>query len=214
MLLSNTAQNELRKNTSETMKNITESFLISADSGVQLVSEKVGGMNTGMDAGKKIKTNRKTIILAVLTVLWMAVIFIFSAQPSEESAHLSGMLSTILHNISESLYGTNPPAFVNFLITNGEHFIRKIGHIAEYLLLGILVASLVKRLGVRRFILVSVLVCTLYAASDEFHQIFVPGRGPLVSDVLLDSCASFVGMLLKRRTRAAQSCVRMNKITS
>jgi VanZ family protein len=32
--------------------------------------------------------------------------------------------------------------------------------------------------------------------SDEIHQIFVPGRGPLVTDVLIDSVAGVLGIVL------------------
>jgi VanZ family protein len=35
-----------------------------------------------------------------------------------------------------------------------------------------------------------------YAASDEFHQIFVPNRTPLVSDVLIDTAGGGAGLLL------------------
>jgi hypothetical protein len=34
----------------------------------------------------------------------------------------------------------------------------------------------------------------LYAASDEFHQRFVPTRTPLVSDVLIDTCGGAAGL--------------------
>jgi VanZ family protein len=35
----------------------------------------------------------------------------------------------------------------------------------------------------------------LYAASDEFHQIFVPSRTPLVSDVFIDTAGGTIGLL-------------------
>ena len=48
-----------------------------------------------------------------------------------------------------------------------------------------------------------------YAASDEFHQLFVPGRAGLFSDVLIDSCGAALGSALAalvawRGTRRAQ----------
>jgi VanZ family protein len=47
--------------------------------------------------------------------------------------------------------------------------------------------------GYRR-ILIALGVCMLYAASDEVHQIFIPGRGAQVKDVLIDSAGAFVGI--------------------
>jgi VanZ family protein len=36
----------------------------------------------------------------------------------------------------------------------------------------------------------------LYAASDEFHQIFVPGRTALFSDVIVDTSGGVIGLAL------------------
>ena len=36
---------------------------------------------------------------------------------------------------------------------------------------------------------------TLYAASDEFHQGFVAGRGPSIVDVTIDSAGVIAGVL-------------------
>ena len=44
-------------------------------------------------------------------------------------------------------------------------------------------------------ILRALLAAALYAASDEIHQSFVPGRGPAVTDVLLDSAGALCGIL-------------------
>jgi len=38
-----------------------------------------------------------------------------------------------------------------------------------------------------------------YSISDEIHQLFVPGRSGQVTDVILDSCSSFIGMMLIKR---------------
>lgn len=40
------------------------------------------------------------------------------------------------------------------------------------------------------------MLATLYAASDEWHQSFVPGRGAGVDDVLLDSLGALVMLVV------------------
>ena len=40
----------------------------------------------------------------------------------------------------------------------------------------------------------ALIVCVLYAISDEVHQMFVPGRGPGIKDVLIDSAGATVGI--------------------
>jgi len=57
-----------------------------------------------------------------------------------------------------------------------------------------------RRSGVNgwKFILFSLGICVLYAVSDEVHQLFVPGRGRQVRDVLIDSAGAIVGIGLYR----------------
>ena len=40
------------------------------------------------------------------------------------------------------------------------------------------------------------LLCALYAASDELHQAFIPGRSPQLADVLIDCGGALAGILL------------------
>ena len=54
----------------------------------------------------------------------------------------------------------------------------------------------------RILFLLTVLLAVIYAASDEFHQSFTPGRSPAVMDVCIDAIGSIIGMavlLLSRR---------------
>lgn len=94
--------------------------------------------------------------------------------------------------------------FVDFVqdtsIMYAGRLIRKSAHFISYLILGFLVSnamlneasttSVWKRRGA------SLLLCVAYAISDEFHQIFVPGRGPLLKDVLIDGSGAAIGILL------------------
>lgn len=43
--------------------------------------------------------------------------------------------------------------------------------------------------------MIAFIISALYAASDEFHQLFVPGRAGRVSDVLIDSLGALLGVL-------------------
>ena len=40
----------------------------------------------------------------------------------------------------------------------------------------------------------ALVVAALYAASDEYHQSFVPSRGASVEDVCIDTCGASVGI--------------------
>lgn len=83
--------------------------------------------------------------------------------------------------------------------------VRKAAHITEFAILAFLVATLLTLLGARRAIGLAFVVTVLYAASDEVHQAFVPGRGPSPIDVMIDSIGAAIGVVLwivVRRWRA------------
>jgi hypothetical protein len=71
-----------------------------------------------------------------------------------------------------------------------------LGHIAEY---GILALCLAWALGTGlRQLLLTVVIVALYAASDEFHQTFTPGRQGRTDQVLLDTLAAAGTLLVAR----------------
>lgn len=42
------------------------------------------------------------------------------------------------------------------------------------------------------------ILAVLYAATDEFHQLFVPGRGAWIVDVGIDGAGALLGLLSAR----------------
>jgi len=73
-----------------------------------------------------------------------------------------------------------------------DFVLRKIAHACEYAVLGLLLVRATRREHL------AVLIGVLYAASDEFHQHFVPGRHATVRDVAIDSAGVLVGVLAAR----------------
>lgn len=131
------------------------------------------------------KTKFTTALSFALLILWMGLIFCFSHQNSELSSGQSGRLVTLLIKI----FGDR----LNYHIT--EAIIRKTAHFFIYFVLGVLAYNSIGRLNGISFWLV-LLFCALYAASDEIHQAFVPGRAGRFSDIILDSCGSLLGMAI------------------
>jgi len=144
----------------------------------------------------KLLKDRKTILLLCITLIWMGVIFFFSSQPADESSKVSGFVAEKLLDLSKLVFGEKKAAVIKNLVFSNTLIIRKAGHVTEYLILGLLMSSLLHRLLQNRFVLTSIIICTLYAVSDEIHQAFVPGRGPAVTDVLIDSVSAAIGVVL------------------
>ena len=47
--------------------------------------------------------------------------------------------------------------------------------------------------------MISLLICLIYAFSDEIHQLFVLGRSGEFRDVLIDFCGSILGYFIINR---------------
>ncbi|MCX6640917.1 MAG: VanZ family protein [bacterium] len=80
----------------------------------------------------------------------------------------------------------------------------KVAHIIEFGILGYLTARAIYFSGVRflyrSFVIMTILLGVLYAASDEFHQYFVPGRFASVYDVMADGIGVAIGLWIFYRS--------------
>jgi len=129
----------------------------------------------------------------LLVIAWMLVIFWFSHQPASESSTLS---SGITQMITDVLKKVIPTLSIN--IEGFHHIMRKNAHFFIYAVLGLLVDKGLKSseiTGCRRFGL-AVIICVLYAISDEVHQVFIPGRAGQIGDVFIDSIGALAGVSL------------------
>lgn len=126
--------------------------------------------------------NRRFALSAALTVAWMVVIFLFSAQNADDSSDTSGKVLTFLCG----LFGYTPTegmkATLSFLV-------RKAAHMTEFGLLGVLCLNTLRQ-GFGEFAYrypAAFAAASLYAATDEIHQLFVEGRAGQVRDWAIDS---------------------------
>ena len=155
-------------------------------------------------------SKRKTVSWLVV-LLWMSLIFILSHQPGAASSSLSsGITEAIIKTIEKVL----PEA--DFDIRTFHHIVRKNAHFIAYFVLGALTVNALRRSGLRGFrsIVFSLIICVLYAISDEVHQLFIPGRSGEMRDVLIDSTGACFGIVVfslltrlgsKRKNRSKES---------
>ena len=139
----------------------------------------------------------KKVLLWGGLFLMMAVIFAFSMQPGKKSTETSegvtGQIIKIFPGSADTGEGLPEKVFkkINFYVRKSAHFIC-------YLLLGILATAAMQttHFSNRKKVIFALLICLLFATSDEFHQLFVPGRSGEVRDVCLDFAGSAVGTFL------------------
>ncbi|MGN0655439.1 MAG: VanZ family protein, partial [Ruminiclostridium sp.] len=97
-------------------------------------------------------------------------------------------------------YDKMQPEQQSFIVEGLQHFVRKFAHFSVYMLLGLFsyAATLLSFEKLRYKWLLAIIVCVFYAAVDEIHQLFVPGRTAKITDVLIDGAGSIMGMLILR----------------
>jgi len=74
----------------------------------------------------------------------------------------------------------------------------KVGHVAAFALLGLIVAFYFRRefgFSVLLGMTLTLLACTFFGALIELYQCLVPGRSPELRDISLDSIGAFAGAL-------------------
>lgn len=140
---------------------------------------------------------RKKIFL-LLAILWMGVIFWFSSRNAELSAMDSTRIGrAIADMLAKGFTGWDESAKEAFVLSV-DHAVRKTAHFLEYMILGIFLSGVFAEYRMRplRWMKRVWISGTLYAVTDELHQIFTPGRSCQLSDVILDSCGVAAGILL------------------
>lgn len=141
------------------------------------------------------KHRAKVIVSWLLVAVWLILIFNFSAQPAQQSNSLS---TGVTEKVVKAAKVVTHSKDLN--MENVNHVIRKCAHFLNYFILGILVLNALALSNSRQLkwknVLFAILICALYAGSDEFHQIFVPGRGPQIKDVFIDSSGSLAGIVI------------------
>jgi VanZ family protein len=128
-------------------------------------------------------------------LVWMAVIFAASSD-AKSFEHSFRLLAPLLHRLFPHMAENT----VNLLV----FLARKCAHFIEYAVFALLVWRALRRpvkndprpWSWQQFRLTLLLV-VLYAASDEFHQIFVPTRTAAIHDVIIDTMGGTTGLLAR-----------------
>lgn len=125
----------------------------------------------------------KNKISLLLVILWMIFIFVMSSFDATSSSNQSNFIVDII----TSIINIKDIGLLSLII-------RKLAHFTEYFILGILVINFITRYDKK--IIIAILLCIIYATSDEIHQIFVPGRSCQITDIMIDSLGSIMGIYL------------------
>ena len=138
-------------------------------------------------------------LAGVLAVVWMCMIFVFSAQDKEESGAVSESFTYHMVSSTRTFFHLDlSDARVKEIADIIEGLVRKAAHMAEYGVLSVLLYIWIGQweMGFLRRGGTAFLAAAVYGATDEIHQLFVVGRAGRFSDVMIDSAGALLGVMV------------------
>lgn len=138
---------------------------------------------------------KKKVIKGLVVILCMVIIFLFSTDNSVESTKKSNrVIIEVTSFFKLDLSKKQQQHVIDMFFVP----VRKMAHFFIYFVLGIALVSFLREFSIpiRRLLLLSIFLAFLYACTDEFHQLFVPGRSGQIIDVMLDTFGASVGVFI------------------
>ncbi len=155
----------------------------------------------------------KKYILLFLVILWMGIIFYFSNMVSYKSDEKSDQVidSTVI-KIAKFFKSDITLEEQDIIYRYSIYPVRKYAHVFEYFVLFVLLFLYLDcyKISFKNKLIYALIISILYACSDEVHQLFVEGRDGRVIDVIIDSCGSFIGLVLCyfiKRKKCKNTCL-------
>lgn len=129
----------------------------------------------------------RLIIFALISLLWVAVIFSFSLQPASESGDLS-------MSLTKKIVLFFFPGMSEGRLDFWDHIVRKAAHFTEYFILGVFVSAAFLQTDVKHNKLIAFVCAAAVSCADETLQVFTEGRAGRFTDVLLDCFGVLAGI--------------------
>lgn len=138
----------------------------------------------------------------IFVILWAGLIFFMSSMDTNES---NGKSKIIINDVVEkSVETTNVLGITDKHPTENKmeqvieklnYPLRKAAHASEYFIFTILILIALINSGVKgnKKFIIALVICFIYACTDEYHQTFVNGRTGQFSDTLIDTIGGIIG---------------------
>ena len=135
-------------------------------------------------------------MLWALVMVLAVLIFFFSSMDGPESMKMSNGLTYWFIHLFHPDYDSLVPAKQKEIYKLFVVIVRKAAHFTEFAAFGASLTLLLHEHRARRSVLWAWLAGTLYAGTDELHQLFKGTRTPELRDVAIDSMGVLFGALL------------------
>lgn len=162
------------------------------------------------------KKTKQIILSSLLVIIWMLIIFNFSNMNTIKS---NGTSKGIIYKVVDITIETGnrvglikeiPSEKEKQIITNKLNLpLRKFMHFAIYMILSIFILKTLKYANIKNKYFITILICFVYALTDEYHQTFISGRTGQFIDVLIDTLGASIGTIIYNKLR--QKSTKRNK---
>ncbi len=150
------------------------------------------------------KKSVKILISGLLVILWMGIVFCFSNMDTYESNSKSKgtinkvIIATVATTNKIGITDKHPTEErINQVVEWLNPPLRKCMHASIYFGLMLLLLN-VFRIGNKKLtksIIISLIICFIYACLDEYHQTFILGRTGQFRDVMIDMTGAMIATI-------------------
>lgn len=150
-----------------------------------------------------IKKRKKLILSCFFVIILMLIIFNFSSMNTNESNGKSkGIIYSIVEVTNEI---SNKLGITDNILTEEEKInlteklnlpLRKGMHFFIYFILSFLIFNTLNQTKINYKYLITIIICFIYALTDEYHQTFILGRTGQFSDVMIDTSGSILYLFI------------------
>ena len=128
----------------------------------------------------EIYNKKLAVVFWILTAVCLGLVFFFSSRTADEST----MQSDFIMKLITAIFGEGKVT---------DFIVRKLAHFTEYTgTCLIMSAAFYFTLGKNKIYL-PIAFTSLYAVTDEIHQLFVEGRSCEARDWAIDTCGAILG---------------------
>ncbi len=189
------------------------------------------------------KKHTKLIITILAIITWLFLIFYLSNMDNTKSNNNSkSAIEEVVEITLKTAYQlnitNNPPtqSQIEAITEQLNYPLRKVMHMSVYFILNILIILFIINIKpqhpIKKTIPLAIIICFLYALTDEYHQTLINGRTGQISDVIIDTIGALLGSIfyllitkittkdnqfitssdIKNQQMQAKICLKPNKI--
>ena len=148
--------------------------------------------------------NAKRVVYGICVIAVMAVIFLFSNQNYDETMQTRDLIVKPIENVikenTDKAFETEneEQSYFQKIEAKLDVTIRKCAHITLFALLSVFVFLWLKSFNIDNYrtVILTLIICGLYACFDELHQHFVNKRDARFTDAYIDEFGAFIGMIV------------------